>query len=157
MERDSLPRLRSLLTESRLVALALVVDGEPVAGLVPFLVAEDLTGLHVHVSSLARHSRGLSPGARFSAVLHLPDRPDLDALRVPRLLVEGAVEEVAEAALDTLRRAWVDRYPSATMTLGLGDFTFRRLTIEGGRLITGFAQAERFGPIDLADAAALEG
>lgn len=154
MEPESLSRLRSLLTESRVVALALVVDDAPVAGLLPFLASNDLGALHVHVSTLARHTRGLDPGARFSAAVSEPDRAELDALRIPRLLVEGVVEEVGEAELVDLRERWAARFPSAAMTLGLGDFTFRRLRLGVGRLITGFARTEPVGPTELAAAAA---
>jgi len=157
MEDDSLARLRGLLRGTRVATLALLVDDEPVAGLLPFLAAEDLSRIFVHVSTLARHTRGLAPGARFSAVLHQPDRSELDPLRLPRLLAEGRVEALEDEALERVRAAWVAAFPSAAMTVGLGDFSFRALRIESGRLVSGFAQAESVGPDELARAAAFAG
>jgi len=147
--------LRRLMTEVRVLGLAVVVDGEPVAGLLPFLAATDLLSLDVHVSRLARHTRGLGAGAAFSAVLHEPDRVEADPMALPRLLVRGHVESIGESELARLRHAWTSRFPSAMLTLELGDFEFRRLAIDGGRLIVGFSQAFGVGPETLAAARAL--
>lgn len=155
MDADSLRLLRHLLTETRLLSLAVLVDGEPLAGVVPFLAAPDLQGLYVHVSRLARHTLGLEPGAPWSGALQEPDRPGLDALAVPRLILSGTVEEVAAGELAALPETWAARFPSAAMTLALGDFGFRRLHVESGRLIAGFAQASGVGARVLAEAAAL--
>lgn len=63
MERDDLELLRGLLTECRVLALALVDGAVPVAGLMPFLAHADLGSLYVHGSRLAKHTRALAAGA----------------------------------------------------------------------------------------------
>ncbi|KAB2950846.1 MAG: hypothetical protein F9K18_14710, partial [Thermoanaerobaculia bacterium] len=110
MDDASLRLLRHLLTETRLLSLAVVVDGEPLAGVVPFVAAPDLGSLLVHVSRLARHTRGLDTGAAWSGALQEPDRSDLDALAVPRLILSGRVEEVAPGELEALGAAWTERF-----------------------------------------------
>ncbi|MBP9946276.1 MAG: hypothetical protein KBH14_07770, partial [Vicinamibacteria bacterium] len=55
--------------------------------------------------------------------------------------------------LARIRSVWRDRYPSAAMTLDLGDFTFFSLDIDGGRLIAGFARALNLTAEHLAQAA----
>jgi hypothetical protein len=145
--------LRRLLTESRLLTLAVQPSGELVLGVLPFLAEADLASLLVHASRLAKHSRGLSSGAPFSAAIQEPDRPDADPLALPRLLVQGSVEAVAENEQRRIESAWVARFPSAVMTLSLGDFAFHRLRIASGRLIAGFAQAYAIGPRQLEIAA----
>jgi len=157
MDDASLRLLRHLLADTRLMSVAVVVEGEPLAGVVPFLAAADFGSLVVHVSRLARHSRGLEAGAAWSGALQEPDRADLDALAVPRLILSGRVEEIAPEDADALGAAWAERFPSAAMTLALGDFRFRRLRVESGRLIAGFAQAAGVSARVLADAAALSG
>ena len=42
------------------------------------------------------------------------------------------------------------------MTVGLGDFLFHRLRVEGGRLISGFARATALLPGDFAAVAELD-
>jgi|CXWL01.1.fsa_nt_gi hypothetical protein len=157
MEADQLALLRRLLTGTRVLSLALVVDGEPVIGVLPFLASANLETLVVHGSRLARHSRGLAAGAAFSAALHEPDSPELDPLRLPRVLLDGRVEAVAndDLALAELRDSWVARFPSAAMTIDLGDFAFHRLRPTTGRLVAGFGAAFGLGPHVLRQAAGL--
>ncbi len=157
MERTDLELLRELLTETRVLGLALVDDGRPVAGLSPFLAAPGFAALHVHGSRLSRHMRALRAGVFFSAVIHAPDRPELDPLRLPRLLLDGAVGPLDDDERIALVPRWVARFPSAAMTVDLGDFAFHRLSIRSGRLIAGFGRAFGLGPDELAAAAALAG
>lgn len=157
METSDLELLAALLRGERLLTLAVVVEGEPVAGVLPFLAEDGLQSLLVHSSALARHSRGLAPGSRYAAAIHRPLSPGDDPLRAQRLLVEGTVEEVKEAEREAIATAWVAAYPSAGMTVGLGDFVFSRLRIEGGRLVAGFARASGLSASVLAEAAALDG
>ena len=157
MESTDLKLLRDLLTGEKLVTLAVVIDGAPVAGVLPFLAEPGLATLLVHTSKLARHSRGLTPGAPFSAAIHLPLAPGLDALQSQRVVLEGHVETVLLGEQAAITAAWVQAFPSAAMTVGLGDFTFHRLRLEGGRLISGFARAFGLAPQSFADASALVG
>lgn len=155
MERSDLELLRGLLLDTRVLTLALVDEGAPVAGVSPFLAATGLQSLYVHGSRLARHMKVLAPGVAFSAALHEPDRPELDALRLRRLLLEGEVAALGDDERAEVAERWVARFPSAAMTLGLGDFAFHRLDLRGGRMIAGFGSAFGIGPRVLAEAAAL--
>lgn len=154
MEPNDLTLLRRLLTGERLLTLAVVVDGAPIAGVLPFRAEPDLASLLVHASALARHSRGLAPGAPFSAAIHLPLAPGVDALQSQRVVLEGLVEAVAAEELAAISASWVESFPSAAMTVGLGDFVFHRLRLAGGRLISGFARASGLSPRIFAEAAA---
>ncbi len=143
MTPEDRSRLRELLTRQRLLALAVVVDAEPVIGLLPYACAEDLSALYVQASRLARHSQGLKADAPWSGVVHEPDSADADPLQIPRLVLEGHVRplsgdlpEFAPAA-----RGFLFRFPGAAMTLSLPDFGLFRLDLEGGRLILGFGAA----------------
>jgi putative heme iron utilization protein len=122
------------------------VEGAPVIGLLPFACTADYAALIVHASRLARHTRGLSEGATFEALIHLPATPGLDPLQIPRATFQGRVRALPEdgPALDAARTTYLDKLPSAEITLALGDFRFFRLEIERGRLVAGFAQAASF-------------
>lgn len=145
--------LRTLLTRERVLSLGVLVDGQPVVGVLPFLALPEPGTLLVHVSRLARHSQGLYAGAAFGAAVQAPDRPDQDPLRLPRFTFEGQVEPLPAAGeADAAREAWVARFESAAMTVELGDFTFWRLRIQSGRLVLGFGRALNIGRSQIEEA-----
>ena len=145
MDAEDRALLRGLLTEERLLALGLVVDGEPVVGLLPFAPAEDLSALYVQASGLARHSRGLTRGG----ALQRGDPPAGRArtrtpCRRPGWSSRGWWSPSRTASARRGRRrsgAILERFPSAAMTLALPDFKLYRLEPRGGRLIGGFGRA----------------
>ena len=141
-------RLRALITESRVLSLAVIVEGEAEAALLPFVAGEDFAALYVQASALARHSRGLQANTRVGVLVHAPDAPDVDPMQLPRLSVQAVVSvftrETAEFAAAADRFA--SRFPAARMTLALDDFTLYTLTLGRGRYVEGFARAFNVGP-----------
>jgi hypothetical protein len=140
---DDIARLGTLLLGQRLLALGVVVDGAPVVGLLPYAVSEDRRALHVQASSLARHSRGLVAGAAWSGLIHEPDGPETDPLRVPRLQLDGLVEPMSgqHPEFQAAARGFLRKFPQAAATLQLGDFGLYRLELHGGRMVLRFGQA----------------
>jgi putative heme iron utilization protein len=143
MSPEQLDVVRDLLTSSRVLALALVVDQAPVLGLLPFAATPDSRGLVVHASRLARHSSGLKAGASFDALLHEPVVEGVEALRVKRLTLRG---EVLPLEPDTpvhsaARALYLMKFPEAEPVTTLGDFAFFLLRVQGGRLVTDFGAA----------------
>jgi len=136
-------RLATLLAGERVMSLGVVVDGEPVCGLLPYAIDTEGVAFLVHVSTLARHTRGLADGGRFAAIVHRPDDGGADPLQIERVSLQGAVRhlERGSPAHERGRAAYLRRFPHAGMTFGLGDFTLMRLQPESGRLVTGFAGA----------------
>lgn len=141
MDDEAKQLLRDLLTGSRVVCVAVLAENRPVAGLLPFVPAADGSALLVQASRLAKHSRGLSAGAPWSGLIHARDAEDADPLQLPRVTLEGTVEPVPPDGVGAARAAYLARFPTAEITAGLGDFTFHRLRIEGGRLVAGFGRA----------------
>lgn len=148
MHPEQLAAARALLTSSRVLSLALVVDNAPVIGLLPFAVSPDYRALVVHASRLARHSRGLQPGAAFDALMHEPVVDGVDALQVKRLTLRGTVHtpEPGSPAHDALRQVYLAKFPEAAPITELGDFAFFVLLVDGGRLVTGFGAAANVTP-----------
>ena len=81
--------LRELLTDRRLLSLAVVDKGAPVIGMVPFVIEPDYSALLVHVSSLALHGRVLAAGAAFAVLIHGLDAPEVAPGEVPRVRFAG--------------------------------------------------------------------
>lgn len=143
MRDEDRSRLREILTGQRLLALAVIVEGDPAVGLVPYAMAPDFAALYIQASRLARHSRGLQAGGRWSGAIHEPDAPEKDPLQIPRVVLEGGVEALSggQPEFQPAARAFLARFPGAAMTLALPDFGLYRLQVEGGRLVLGFGHA----------------
>ena len=73
MEHDVLSRIRDLLSTTRVLSLAVIVEGQAEAALVPFVARDDFGAVHVQASSLARHARGLTAGVRVGLLMHASD------------------------------------------------------------------------------------
>jgi len=153
MEAEHRALLRQLLTERRLLSLAVVADGRPVVGLLPFAVTEDFGALIVHASRLARHAAGLRDGAPFDVLIHAGEEAAGDPLAVPRVTLQGHVCFLApeRPEAEAARTLYLARLPSAESVLTLGGFRFYRLELEEGRLVAGFAQALNLSRDSLAE------
>jgi len=148
--------LRALLTGERVLSLAVVAEGEPIVGLLPFVWTADGGALLVQASGLARHARGLAPEAPFDLLVHAADDPERDALQVPRLTLQGRVRRLARGSPEWAAawEAYARRFPSAEMTRDLPDFQLYRLEVESGRLVAGFARAVGVSAADLRELSA---
>jgi len=144
--------IRSLLDGERVLSLAVLVEGAPFAGLLPFVPLPDYSGVLVHASRLSRHSAGLSAGARAAVLLHEQDGPDKDPLQIKRASFECDVQplERDSAAWQAGRERYLARFPDARITFRLGDFTLHRLEFRQGLLVAGFGRAMEITPKDIA-------
>ena len=134
--------LLDLLARQRVLSLAVLVDGAPCSGLLPFAALPDFSAALVHASRLARHTAGLVSGAPFSLLIHQPDDGAADPLQIPRVTLEGAVEALARgtAAYEEARQVYLAKFPSAAQTFALGDFNLYRLSFARGRFVAGFGR-----------------
>jgi len=144
--------LHRILTTCRVLSLAVEVDGVPCAGLLPFAIRPDFAAVLIHASGLARHAQGLGEGTAFGLVIHLPDRPDVDPLQLPRVTLQGRTHLLDRGTADYSlgRETYLSKFPQAEPIFGLGDFNLYELVPERGRLITGFGGALNIGPKALA-------
>ena len=147
MRQEEQKILKHLLSETRVLSLGVLVDGQPHVGLLPFVVERDYVSALVHASQLARHSRGLQPGSSFSVLIHSDDQ-EKDPLKVPRVTISGTVQHVAQVDQDyeASRQFYIDRFPASEQTFFLGDFNLYRLHFKWGRLVSGFARATTLSP-----------
>jgi hypothetical protein len=155
MQAHDVALLRDLLTARRVLALAVVAEGEPVLGMVPFVAEADLSAVLIHVSQLAPHGRALASGAPFAVLIHGLDTPDVSPGEIPRVRLSGRAERVAGDSPEytAARAAYLARFPESAVTFRLADFELYRLPFEGGRLIAGFARTVNLRPETLRRAA----
>lgn len=158
MDRDVLAAIRDLLTGQRVLALAVFVDGEPEAGLLPYAFREDFGAVYVQASDLARHARGLRGARQVGILVHANDAPDADPMQLARLTVHATVRVLERDTEDfsSASRRFVERFPTAETTLGLGDFNLYELTLGRGRYVEGFARAFNVSADTFHDVAALQ-
>ena len=157
MDRQGLEAIREMMIVHRVLSLAVLVDGDPEASLLPFALRPDFGAVYVQASGLARHSRGLQQGARVGVLIHDHDTPEADPLQVKRMTVQAtvAVLDRESEAFAAARETFVARFPGAELTLSLGDFNLYELTFGRGRYVAGFAQAFNLGPDTFKDVAQL--
>jgi hypothetical protein len=152
MLKSTIRALQSLLDGQRVLAIAVAADGLPCAGLLPFAPAPDRSGVFVHASRLARHSRGLVAGATVGILLHEPDLPGKDPLQLQRAMFECRTSALARDTPEWRagRDLYLERFPAADVTFDLGDFTLFRLDFTSGLYVAGFGRAIAVSPDDIA-------
>lgn len=144
--------LKELLTGQRVMALGVLVDGAPYVGMLPFALHPGYTALLVQASDLARHSRGLADGARFSALIQEPDQPGLNPAELQRITLEGTVRRLERGSVEyaTARDVYEKKFPESKRLFQMGDFNLYQLEIERGRLVAGFGDVHNVTRDELA-------
>lgn len=140
MDTQAQDVLKKLLKGQRVMALGVVLDGAPYVGMLPFALHPGYTVLLVQASDLARHSKGLATGARFSALIQEPDQPGLNPAELQRISLEGAVRKLERGSVDytAAQDLYQDKFPESEPLFQMGDFHLYWLEIERGRLVAGF-------------------
>ncbi len=154
MLKTTIRDLRSLFTDQRVLSLALTLppDGAAYAGLLPFIMDPGRTAFLVRASKLARHSRGMTAGARVCVLIHEKDDDTKDPLQLKRVTFECNVEPLVRDTPEWIaaRDRYLARFPSAELTVGLTDFQIYRLVPEAGMYVAGFGRAIALPPEDIA-------
>ena len=107
MLKSTAKAVRDLLDEQRVLSLAVIVDGVPYAGLLPFVVLPEYAGVMVHASRLSKHTKGLGEGARAGVLLHEQYAPGKDALQIKRATFECVVRPIERKSEEWIEgRGW---------------------------------------------------
>ncbi len=151
MNTQARAHLKQLLEGQRVLSVAVVLDGEPQLGLLPFAVLADHTGVVVHVSTLARHTRGLLSGNPVAVLIHQSEEAVTDPLQVPRVSMNASTVELRSGTrgYDDAKARFLARFPDAAITFELADFRLLELHFLHGRYVEGFAKAMDIRPEDL--------
>ncbi len=148
MDDGSRAVLRNLISDGRVLSLAVLVDGKPVQGLLSYVPLPDFSAVLVCASALARHTKGLRAAAPFSILLYGPVD---DPLQVVRVSFEGEVLllEKNSAEYARGRELFIERLPNAEVLFTLPDFNLYSLPLTHGRFVQGFARAADVSTGDL--------
>jgi len=152
MLKSTARAIRALLDGERILSLAVLVDGAPFAGLLPFVPTIGHDGVIIHASKLSRHTAGLAAGARAAVLLHEQDGPEKDPLQIKRASFECDVHplERNSETWTAERERYLERFPGSRITFRLSDFTLYRLAFRQGLWVGGFGRAVDIEPRDIA-------
>ncbi len=154
--RDSsdLPWLR-LMKKERWAALGTIdEDGSPYVSAAAFALTS--SGLLLHLSELATHTRNLMRDPRSSLLVSEPDLGGVDPQELARFTLMGQTEEITReaegfaAAVESYGR----RFPEAALRFGFGDFHLFRFVPNKGNYVCGFGKAGRIAGEQIRDALA---
>ncbi len=118
-----------------------MIEGDPYVSMVPFAIRQDFTGLIIHASRLARHTKGLAEGSKFGILIHVAEAPGRDPLQLPRVSLQGHVRVLSTSSGDyeLCKEAYLQKFPQSEQTFALGDFSLYSLDLVSGRFVAGFA------------------
>jgi putative heme iron utilization protein len=154
-------RVRTLLVSERVGTLATQSQrhpGYPFASVMPYALLEDGSPLFL-ISGMAIHTQNLLAEPRAS-LLVMQSGAGSDPLGAPRATLLGSVQRIETA--DAIRKAYLDRHPSASYWIDFDDFSFFRLEVDdvyfvGGFGVMGWVSVDEYRtaePDPLVDAAA---
>lgn len=133
-----------LMKEQRWAALGtLNEDGSPYVSSAAFALTP--SGLLLHLSQLAAHTRNLMKDPRASLLISRPDDGGADPQVLPRFTLMGQAGEVTRdsAAFAPAARSYVERFPESSMRFGFGDFHLFLFVPAKGNYVGGFGNAGR--------------
>ena len=141
-------RLAGLLRGQRWACIGTQVDGKPFVSWVAFVAEPDFSGLVLHLSRLAKHTRNLEADHSVSLALSEADDGQSDPQQLARLTLEGEIDLVEPESADyaRLRKLYLERLPDAEMLFQFSDFSVFRFTPRSGRYVEGFASSHMITP-----------
>jgi putative heme iron utilization protein len=136
-------QLKQLIRGRTVAALGTLHAGAPFVSMVPYAIADDGSGLVIHVSGLASHTKDMLADPRVSLLVVQGEGVATSALSLQRASIQGTAHQVAADAPDLpgLQTAYLQRFPDAEQLFGFGDFSVFKIQPESVRFVAGFAQA----------------
>ncbi|GAB4347524.1 MAG: pyridoxamine 5'-phosphate oxidase family protein [Gammaproteobacteria bacterium] len=142
----NLKPLRDLILGERWAALATLADAQPLASQVAYAVLPDFSGIVLHLSELAAHTRALMTHPYASLSVSEADDGRQDPQTLVRVSLSGAVrllEPESEAYRDA-RQCYLARLPASEPLFEFADFRLFVLEPEKIRFVGGFGAARSF-------------
>lgn len=142
MEPQFQQLLAHLIRTQRITALGTLHEGVPLVSMVLYAPTADFAAFYLHISRLAQHTQAILRDPPVGLLIAEPDTGDQDPQTLARVSLQGRASEVlrTDADYEAIRALYLQRFPTATMTLNLGDFAFFRIVPSRGRFVAGFGQ-----------------
>lgn len=140
MNLRSQQSLTYLIRTQRTAALGTLHDGAPLVSMVLYAPTADFSAFYLHISRLAQHTQAILRDPQVGLLIAEPDTGAQDPQTLARVSLQGPASEVlrTDADYEAIRALYLQRFPTAAMTLSLGDFAFFRVIPSRGRFVAGF-------------------
>lgn len=147
--------LARLIRSSRVASLGTLRKGAPNVSMVAYMPAQDFATMWMRLSRLAWHTQDLSVDARVSLSICEADDGRTDPQTLARVTLRGEATEIRgdDAAGESLRRGWLERFPASAVTFELADFSFWRIAPRDARFVAGLGRTYNLSAADLARSA----
>ena len=135
--------LKDLLQHQPVAALATLHRGAPAVSMVPFALLPDATGLLIHVSALATHTRDMQRKPEVSLLVTGTLQDAETPLALPRVSVFGRARALARDsdAYALARDVYLHKLPDAEPLFDFGDFSLFVIEPTSARFVAGFGRA----------------
>jgi heme iron utilization protein len=143
--------LARLLRAERVAHLATLRGGAPMASMTLYLPAPDFSAFHVHVSRLAWHTQDMLHDARVALSIAESDDGRADPFTLKRVSIRGEAVQLPTGE-DSLKAAWLARFPEQAINFELADFCFWKITPRDARFVAGFGSIHNLSATDLREA-----
>ena len=143
MDAETTACLRRLLTTQPVAALATLHRGEPAVSMVPYVLPAGETHFVIHVSALATHTADMLAHPRVGLLVMADAHADVPPQARPRVSLQADAERLSpdDAANARAREQYLARFPHASVTFDLADFSIFLLRPVSARLVGGFGRA----------------
>jgi len=154
MNAKELALIATLIRSQRVAALGTLSDG-PFVSMVAYAAEPDFSGLLLHLSRLAAHTKQLSAAPQTSLLICARDdgRDDVQTLARITLVGEAVPIPAASAEHPAARACYLARLPATAPLFDFPDFVLFRFIPSEARYIGGFARAYTLTPEHLRQAA----
>jgi putative heme iron utilization protein len=135
--------LRDLVHGQPVAALGTLHEGQPFVSMVPFAVLPDGTGLIIHVSHLASHTKDMLHHPEVSMLVMSRLLPGDSPLSLPRVTIQGTAAACDESSAlhAAAKAAYVERLPQSAEMFDFTDFQLFVVQPSLARFVGGFARA----------------
>jgi heme iron utilization protein len=144
--------LAALLRRERIAHLATLRQDAPMASMTLYLPEAGFRGFLVHVSRLAWHTQDMAKEPRVALSVAQTDDGRADPFTLKRISIRGEAVQIQNdsSESETLKSAWLARFPQQAINFELADFSFWRIVPRDARFIAGFGGIHNLSAADLA-------
>ena len=155
MDAEAQRSLVRLIRNARIGVLGTLRNGAPNVSMVAVLHAPDFSAFWLRLSRLAWHTQDMALDARVSLVVCESDDARVDPQTLARVTLRGEATSMAAAGpqFESLKRAWLDRFPASAVTFELADFSFWCIHPRDARFVAGLGRTFNLSAAELARAA----
>ena len=151
MDADARRSLARLIRGTRVAALGTLRRGAPNVSMVAYMPARDFATVWMRLSRLAWHTQDLALDARVSLSISETDDGRVDPQTLARVALRGDATQAEEA--ESMKQAWLERFPASAVTFELADFSFWRLVPRDARFVAGLGRTYNLSSSEFASAA----